>query len=101
MKYIKKYEVIITNNDEMPKNSKFKIGDFVVIISPGLLQNKVFNIVAYDYEKNFKMYSIRSLDINISRNNPDLYWPTKDLRLATEDEIEQYLIDIKVNKYNL
>lgn len=101
MKYIKKYETIITNNDDMPKNSKFKIGDFVVILSAGQLQNHVFKIVAYDYEKDFKMYSIENLDINHHTFNSGLYWPTKDLRKATDEEVEQYLLEIKSKKYNL
>jgi hypothetical protein len=100
MKYLKKFDNYtpqIINNSLLPKDSKFKIGDYIIIKfgkSYSKYQKKIF--IAKSYHEDTDLWELVSELPSIR-----LYYPTKYLRKATKKEIEAHEIEIAAKKYNL
>ena len=97
MKYLKTYEEI---ND-----MAFSMNDIVKIY-----KSPIFGSFGYEnYDKDIYKISGREKDVNgllwritsISNSNLKLFLRTNQLRKATKEELKQYKLETKVNKYNL
>lgn len=98
MRYIKKFnESQYTNNNEMPKNSKFKIGDFVIVNVED--EKIVYKVIGYN-----KLTTNRS-NYRLQEINTDykavILWSPKNLRKATTEEVKEFELKQALNKYNI
>ena len=91
MKYIKRFEQSINLKD-----SKFKIGDYVISLTINNIYYSKIEGIIYEirYSKYFNNF-VYYIDEYLS------YLIEDDLRLMTPDEIEQYELDKTTKKFNI
>ena len=95
MKYIKTFEKI---DDE-----SITIGDYVKEFIPGYGYN-YYKIISTTSEENYFFHTKTFYEVlNINKNVEEVYTNTRLVRweLATEKEVEEYILKKDSNKYNL
>jgi len=85
MKYIKKFE-------KKPLKSKFKKGDYVVVIRGSNKKGVIYNV---EYDSGFKCITYDFEDGNNHFNIEE------NLRLMTPEEIEEYKMSKAITKFNI
>jgi len=101
MKYIKQYENIEKYEDNYEKYEIFNRDDNVVLINNEDINNRrfiignIYYITLIDRVSTYK-YQISELD-----HNYRAWVRESQIRLATPEEIDDYILKIKVNKFNI
>jgi len=99
MKHLKTFERHISN--DIPKNTKFKIGDYVIVDSIDYTDESkiVYKVIGYSKNKYGSLYRVEEL--NNTKNDNYIYWQPKNLRKATPEEVIEFELRQSINKYNL
>lgn len=113
MKYIKKFEkapsevsldspYLIKNNNDLPDDAKFKIGDYVDYVK---LKNSKWNtryILKYYYIDSIDKYECFIAFEDFYPNFVSKTWVYEDeIEKLSDEEVEQYELSKDLKKYNL
>jgi len=87
---------LITNNENLPEDATFKIGDYVHLKNV----SKFFYKIKHYYNK--PPYPYECFIVSYPHEDFSKTWVTEDeIVLISEDKLEEYQLKISADKYNL